>query len=77
MATNPIENMTCPNCENFLFQKVNKKLKLRTNIIIFEKAIGDDYEDAGIKCPTCKTFVKVPIKIEGKTQIEHVIIDKK
>ena len=51
----------CIECNHGLFQKIGGKIKLRTNILIFEKSEEDDFGKAVIKCPLCKKDNVIPI----------------
>lgn len=72
----------CKKCGNSLFQKVEDKIKIRTNIIVFEKSYdGFEKSQATIKCQICKEDNIVPIILDldnqNDTQLKHFIFDKK
>lgn len=70
----------CEKCNSPLFQDTGNKLKVRTNIIVFEKAEDGSVKTDGatIKCHVCKADNKIPIFLdEGKCKIKHFIIEKK
>jgi hypothetical protein len=48
----------CQNCNNPVVVKEGKKIKLRTNIVVFE----DD--SCVVKCPHCKTSLKIPLALK-------------
>ena len=53
------------NCGTPLFYKDGKdKIKMRTNIVIFEKSQEDDFDNPNviIKCSKCKTENEVPLQ---------------
>lgn len=70
----------CINCGCSLFQQTENKIKIRTNIIVFEKSYNG-FEDmqAIIKCQNCKTDNKVPIILdfENDNKLKHFIFEKK
>ena len=69
--------MKCCKCQKELFEAKENKIKLRTNILVFEKSNGNDFDVAVIKCPTCKTDNKVPILLDVANQdMKHLIFEK-
>lgn len=70
-------DIKCPNCKKNIFQSKDNKLKIRTNIIIFEKAEDGDY-GGGILCNNCKQYIKIPIKLDSNNEeIKHIILKDK
>lgn len=72
-----IEKLKCA-CGNNLFQITNDKAKLRTNIIVFEKAIDGTFSSqAVIKCPCCKRDNIVPVLLDNSNEkTKHIIFEK-
>jgi len=69
-------NIVCPHCNNSIFHKQNNKLKVRTNIIIFEKGVDGTDFSTEIKCNSCKKFIKVPIKLDfSDLKMKHIILE--
>lgn len=62
------KSLHCKNCGQNLFQYKENKIKVRTNILIFEKSIENDFTDCNaiIKCSNCKHDNKVPIVLDTK-----------
>lgn len=78
--SNVFFNKSCPCCDSVLFDVKENKIKLRTNILIFEKSQEEDFSDGFVKCPYCKELVKVPINIkfndDDKNNLKFIIVDK-
>lgn len=77
-------NPICKNkkCNKPLIQKTDNKIKVRTNIMIFEKGKDGLYKNAIIKCPYCKEDNKMPINFDSKESektkdLKHFISMKK
>ena len=69
----------CNKCKSDLFQTNPGKIKLRTNIIIFEKGIDGSFDSstAVVLCPKCKEDNEVPILLDTKnSEIKHLIFEK-
>jgi hypothetical protein len=75
-----MKNLKCCKCKKELFQKIDNKIKIRTNIIVFEKAEGGENIEspsAVIKCQYCKEDNEVPILLDIKNaDIKHLIFEK-
>lgn len=70
--------LTCKNCKKPLLQKNQNKIKIRTNILVFEKAESGDFSNVKglIKCPHCKCDNKIPIILNTQdAEFKHIIFD--
>ena len=70
--------MKCKKCNKELFQNQNGKIKLRTNILIFEKSEENklEYSEAIVKCQYCKDTNKVPIVLNTEqAKLKHIIFE--
>jgi hypothetical protein len=72
--------MKCKKCQKELLQYADNKIKIRTNIIIFEKGEKgetDDISSAIIKCQYCKSDNQIPIALNLKdNELKHFIFEK-
>lgn len=60
-----MKNFVCPKCSNTLISGSTDRIKVRAQIFIFEKSTNGDFENpGGVICKKCKTFVKLPIKLD-------------
>lgn len=66
------------NCGNPLFYKDDNKIKMRTNIVIFEKSNNNDFDNPNviIKCPKCKTDNEVPLQFnKAKKEVKLFLLE--
>lgn len=69
--------MKCCKCKKELFEAKDNKIKLRTNILVFEKSNSEEFNVAVIKCPICKADNKVPILLDlAEQEIQYLIFEK-
>ena len=71
-----MNEIKCIKCNKDLFQVSNEKIKVRTNILIFEKSIDNEFEKCIIKCPFCKEDNNIPILLDiNDSKIKHIILE--
>ncbi len=74
-------NTNCVKCGKPLLFNDGKKIKIRTNIIVFEKAIDEnDFTNstATIKCGNCHAdnFVPIRLDLDNNNKFKHFILEK-
>lgn len=62
------KSCVCVKCGKNLFEAKDNKIKIRTNIIVFEKSANNDFDSsiAVIKCSHCKADNQVPLLLDTK-----------
>lgn len=69
---------SCKQCGKSLFESKDNKIKIRTNIVVFEKSNENDFEHsvAVIKCPNCKTDNQVPLLLDTQNNdLKLLVLD--